>query len=139
MKVISVMSWFYNLFLLGRKFVAAVTLTLAVFIFFTGCGKSKPPVVQAAVSQDTNAAEADHAPVYQPPTAVAPAPVTAQAPAAPDLRELDRSLMRWMMGNRRPPKNFADFAATAGVGIPPPPAGKKYIIDKTMHIQLVDL
>jgi len=39
--------------------------------------------------------------------------------------------------NRRPPKNFEDFAATSGVEIPPPPDGKRYAIDKTMHIILV--
>jgi hypothetical protein len=141
-KMISGSAWFNKSSPSGRKnvFVFAVILTAAVF--FTGCSKSKPPVTQATVVPDTNQVAEDHAPVYQPPAAVAPtvAPTVAAAPAsgAPDLKELDRGLIRWIVGNRRPPKNFADFAATAGVPIPPPPAGKIYIIDKTMHIQLVD-
>jgi hypothetical protein len=36
------------------------------------------------------------------------------------------------------PANFDEFAATAGVPIPPPPAGKKYFLAKDMHIQLVN-
>jgi hypothetical protein len=58
--------------------------------------------------------------------------------AAPDLVELRRALARWLVRNRRPPANFEDFAATAGVVIPPPPAGKKYVITKRMEILLVD-
>jgi hypothetical protein len=126
----------------GGREALAVIQVLAVFICVAGCSKSKPPETQAAVVQDTNLANQvaeEHAPVNQPPAPVAPDAVTAPATGAPDLRELDRGLIRWIVGNRRPPKNFADFAATAGVPIPPPPPGKKYIIDKTMHIQLVDL
>ncbi len=68
--------------------------------------------------------------------AVAATPTTTPD-GQPDLAVLNRSLLRWVMGNRRSPANFADFAATAGVPIPPPPSGKKYIINKSMHIQLV--
>jgi hypothetical protein len=49
---------------------------------------------------------------------------------------MDRELRKWIVRNRRPPKNFEDFAATAGVSIPPAPDGKKYVIDKTMHVIL---
>jgi hypothetical protein len=126
----------------GSKIPFAAIAVLAVLICSTGCRKSKPPVTDATAVQDTNQANQaaeDHAQAFQPPVPVAPVAVNTPATGAPDLRELDRSLIRWIVGNRRPPKNFADFAATAGVAIPPPPAGKKYIIDKTMHIQLVDL
>jgi len=43
------------------------------------------------------------------------------------------------MANRRVPKNFQDFASTAGVTIPPPPPGKKYMLSNDMHIILADL
>jgi len=51
---------------------------------------------------------------------------------------LDRELRKWILRNRRPPKNFEDFAATSGVEIPPPPGGKKYVVDKTMHVVLAN-
>ena len=47
-------------------------------------------------------------------------------------------MVRWLIANKRRPKDFEDFAATAGVPIPPPPAGKKYAIGKDMHIVLVN-
>ncbi len=103
----------------------------------TGCGKSKSPEVQAVVEQNTNQT-VEATPVYQPSSPAAPATVAAQPAAEPDLKELNRSLLRWILGNRRRPQNFEDFAATAGVTIPPPPAGKKYILGKDMHIVLVD-
>ena len=61
-----------------------------------------------------------------------------QANDQPDLTALNRSLKGWLMANRRVPKNFQDFAATAGITIPPPPAGKKYVLTKDMHVALVD-
>ena len=79
-------------------------------------------------------------------TETAPAPdtatqsvttVTATPSVEPDLSELNRELRRWMVRNQRPPKNFEDFAATANVQISPPPPGKKYVIDRQMHVILV--
>jgi hypothetical protein len=61
-----------------------------------------------------------------------------QPDGQPDMKELNRCLMRWLFANKRRPKDFADFAATAGVAIPPPPAGEQYVIGKDMRIVLVD-
>jgi hypothetical protein len=107
-------------------------------LFSTGCHKSKPPAVQTAVDQNTNQAAANSTPAFQKSSPANPATVAAQPAAGPDLRELDRGLIRWIVGNRRRPANFEEFAATANITIPPPPAGKKYVFDHTMHIQLVD-
>ena len=65
---------------------------------------------------------------------VAPTP---GAPTVSDQAELNRELRKWLLRNRRPPRDFEDFAATAGIQIAPPPDGKKYAIDKTMHVVLV--
>ena len=73
-----------------------------------------------------------------PPEPTQPPTPAVQTEAQPDLPELNRSLLRWMMGHRHRPKDFEEFAATAGVTIPPPPAGKKYRIGKDLHIVLVD-
>jgi hypothetical protein len=137
MNVFAGLGWSKKLF--GSKQVHVLGLVLIAALASTGCHKASPAATQTAADQnaDTNQAATVHAPVYQPPTAVAPAAPT-QTGSAPDLNALDRALMHWVMANRRVPKNFGDFAATAGVAIPPPPAGQQYVIDKTMHIKLVN-
>ena len=75
-------------------------------------------------------------PVYSPASATVPATV-ATPNGEPDMAELNRSLLRWVLKNKRRPNNFEDFAATAGVAIPPPPAGKKYLLGSDMKIQMV--
>jgi hypothetical protein len=117
---------------LGMAVLVVVTLLAA------GCRKAKPPAVQAADEQNTNPAAPAQVPVSQQPAPASPVAVAAQPAAGPDLRELDRGLIRWIVSNRRRPGNFEEFAATANITIPPPPAGKKYVFDHTMHIQLVD-
>jgi hypothetical protein len=96
-------------------------------MFAAGCGKkSEKPSSSATPPLQTTQDPSQ-------PTATA-----TNVAAAPDLGELNRDLLRWILSNRRKPASFEDFSATAGVAIPPPPAGKKYIIAKDMHIQLVD-
>jgi hypothetical protein len=117
-----------------------VYLALVVgVLLFAGCGKAKKSAAETPASspESVKQAETDHLPVATPTPAAAPALATAPN-GEPDLKELDRSLLRWLMRNRRKPASFEDFSATAGVAIPPPPAGKKYVIAKNMHIQLVD-
>jgi hypothetical protein len=115
-------------------------------MFTAGCGKGKstgpaagttPPL---QTTQGTAQAAAPGSAVNPQPVPSAPAPNVAVAPnTGPDLGQLQRALARWLVRNRRPPANFEDFAATAGVTIPPPPAGKKYfIVPRTMQIKLVD-
>jgi hypothetical protein len=43
-----------------------------------------------------------------------------------------------MLRNRRRPTDWDDFAAHAGVQIPPPPSGKKYVLSKNMRVTLAD-
>jgi hypothetical protein len=111
---------------------------LLVVLSSTGCRKAGSPAsnVSGAESNAVVAAQ-DHEPVYSPTPAAAAPTVTPNG--EPDLGELNRSLLRWVMANRRKPASFEDFAATANVTIPPPPAGKKYAINpSTMHIVLVN-
>lgn len=63
---------------------------------------------------------------------------TPAAPGEPDISSLNRALRSWILANRRAPRDFDDFAASAGVPIPAAPSGKKYIITSAMHIQLVN-
>jgi hypothetical protein len=104
----------------GRHSIQCTALLLAVIglILVDGCGKKASTAAMPSPSTNAEAAAA--------------------AAGQPDLAELDRSLLRWLVGHRRPPKNFEEFATTSGANIPPPPVGKKYVITKKMHIELVD-
>ncbi|HYA79072.1 MAG TPA: hypothetical protein VED19_01020 [Candidatus Nitrosopolaris sp.] len=128
-----------------------LALVLGTALFATGCGKAKAPAPSApsapapsAQQADTNQAETGQvsadAPAAPPEMPAPPNVTTNAAPnAAPDMGQLQRALARWLVRNRRVPANFEEFAATAGVTIPPPPPGKKYfIVRKTMQIMLVD-
>ena len=132
------------------RVLAISALAMGVLVF-AGCSKAKAPVAEApaaAPTQQNTTPSSDAPAATQNPTpiiehsAAAPQQVVSR-PAIPvkngepDLDELNRALIRWVVGNRRPPANFADFAATAGVTIPPAPPGKKYVIAKNMHVQLV--
>jgi hypothetical protein len=56
----------------------------------------------------------------------------------PDLHALDQAMLRWLVANQRRPSSFQEFAATAGVTVPPPPSGKMYAISSSGHVILVD-
>ena len=51
---------------------------------------------------------------------------------------MERALVGWVIRNHQRPKSFEAFVAASGIQVPPPPAGKKYVIAKNMHIVLVD-
>jgi hypothetical protein len=113
--------------------------TMGLFLTASGCSK-KAPAAAASPSEDAQA-QAQPAPVQPLPAQPQPAPQQSALVlpnGQPDLAGLDRAMVRWLVGRRRPPANFEEFAATAGVAIPPPPPGKKYMIRKDMHIVLVD-
>ena len=116
---------------------------LAAALCTAGCGKASAPVPKPSGTVDTQAQVTNQTDQTQAPAATqtpAPSATPAVEPAAgPDLGQLQHALARWLVRNRRPPANFEDFAATAGVPIPPPPPGKKYyIVPRTMQIKLVD-
>ncbi len=106
-------------------------------VVFAGCGKAKPSNASAPSAEELKQAEIEHRPVPSSNAPVALAPL-ATPHRQPDKGELNRTMIRWIVGRRRPPANFEEFAATPGVTIPPPPAGKKYIIAPNMHVQLVN-
>jgi hypothetical protein len=49
---------------------------------------------------------------------------------------LNHAYIGWIVQNRRRPKSFEEYVALSGVQVPPPPAGKKYVIDKNGYINL---
>jgi hypothetical protein len=109
-------------------------LVLVAALLSSGCKKATVAEPASAAAEIQPAA--DQAPISN--TVVTAAPAVTQPAAGADLGELNRGMIRWIVANRRRPNNFEDFAATANMAIPPPPTGKKYVIDSTMHIQLVN-
>jgi hypothetical protein len=123
----------------SERRVLCFMLGLAVAILAAGCGKkSTAPVSNNAPPPPTN--ETATAPVSPPPAPISQptATVPAAKPAPPSVQALNHVLMGWIIQHHRHPKSFEDFAASANVQIPPPPAGKKYTLNSRGFIILVD-
>lgn len=119
-----------------------LALILGVAMFATGCGKKEsaaPSVTtdapQQTATQETAAATAPSRPVYIPPT---PAAMTAADKGIPALQQLNRSVIQYRIQNHRKPTSIEEVAAFAGVQVPPPPPGKKYVFNGRGLIDLVD-
>ena len=117
-----------------RLIIAAFpsTLALVVALGTGGCGKKAPPPAAPQPAPVANA------PAQPAPQTQWSAPPAVQPNGEPDLGNINRSLIRWLIHNKRRPASFEDFAATADTPIPPAPAGKKYILAANMHVQLVN-
>ena len=105
-----------------------LSLALAIPIFASGCKKPEAPVSSAITTNSTPGAA-----TQAPPNPAMQAAVPGVAPG--ETVNLDREVRKWILRNRRPPSSFEEFASSAGVDIPPAPAGKKYVLDKTMHVK----
>ena len=119
-----------------------LALILGVAMFATGCGKKEsaaPSATTAAAqqtaTQETAAAAAPSRTGYIPPT---PAATAAANTGLPVLQQLNRSVIQFRMQNHRNPTSVEEVAAFAGVQVPPPPAGKKYVFNGRGLIVLVD-
>jgi len=110
---------------------------LLVTVVMVGCGQKKTVAVNppAVPDTDSNAATTSQSP--QPTVAQA---VAATVPAAPeggaDLRQLNQVYFRWIVQTHQRAKSFEDFVARSGVNVPPPPQGKKYLIDHAGFIAM---
>jgi len=60
----------------------------------------------------------------------APEPIVLPDGGSPEanLYQLSHALRKYIAGSRSLPKDFSDFLAKSGVQPPPPPAGKRYVI-----------
>ena len=119
--------------------VCAVGMMFLALMAMAGC-KPKPAAVPPAAPQvdaETNVAPS----VTQAETASdasAPPAVIPVANGEPDLGALSHSVLRWAVAHQRRPASFEEFAADPGVQIPPAPPGKKYKMERTMHVVLVN-
>jgi hypothetical protein len=137
--------------ILSRAPVLGVACLLATVFLAAGCHKPPetptPPPTPAAAAPDTNQ---DTSTVYNPqrpppppqpnqqPLADPEAPPVVKGNGEPDLHQLDNSIMHWVFAHQRAPSSFQEFASSADVTVPPPPAGKKYAFGAHYHVILVD-
>ena len=122
-------------------FTLTLTGLLALAVAMSGCGKKQSVAAEQSSVNTQATASTPSAPGVPGPGPLVlsqPAEAMVQADGQPDLHALNRCMVRWLIANKRRPKDFDDFAATAGMPIPPPPAGKKYAIGNNMHIVLVN-
>jgi len=120
-----------------------LALIWGVAMFATGCGKKESAAPSATTvapeqtaTQETAAATAPSHPVYTPPM-----PTAAAANADNGLtvlQQLNRSVIQYRIQNHRNPTSVEEVAAFAGVQVPPPPPGKKYVFNGKGFVVLVD-
>jgi hypothetical protein len=127
--------------LLIRILPTWAAIMLVITLFVSGCSRKSSDTANSQANAQTNQVvnqvveTANPVPPAQ--SAPAGAPIV-QADGQPDMGELDRVARVWMFRNHRRPTSFEDFAAHAGVEIPPPPPGKKYVLSRDMRVTLVD-
>ena len=114
-----------------QRFWQPVVLGLVLVLpgLLTGCGRH---------SEDTSGSAAGTGTV-----SVAQPPPEARNLAVPDgastddvLRQMNRELLKWIVANKRVPASFEEFVASANLTVPPPPAGKHYVIGSDKKIVL---
>jgi hypothetical protein len=116
------------------KAAAPSALALLLALGASGCGKKATP---PTASQPAPEASARPAPQATQPGQATTQPATQQN-GGPDLAEINRNLIRWIVGHKRSPNTFEEFAATAAAPIPPAPPGKKYVLANPPRIELVN-
>ncbi len=119
--------------------LVGVLLVLGTLTLAAGCGKKAAPVVD--VPSPAPPAQAAVLPGQPNPPLPQPyAPVTLPPPtsAAPDLSQINRAYIGWIMQTHRHARTVEEFVTAAGVQLPPAPAGKKFVIDKHGYIALAN-
>ena len=119
--------------------VLAVVLGLMLGLGVCGCHKATTPPPAGAGDNSSPVAAADSSSAAPlPPPGPPAAPLTVNDHSPQDIHTMERALVGWVIRNHQRPKSFEAFVAASGIQVPPPPAGKKYVIAKSMHIVLVD-
>ena len=99
------------------------------------CSIAALAVALACVSMGCKKHQPEAPPPASPTQAVATASQAAPT-ASQNLYEITSHVRRCILKNQRPRINFEDFASTTSYQIPPPPHGKKYVINRQMHVVL---
>jgi len=106
---------------MSKSFSLCIGISLLLVVgSVTACKKAPPPTAESLARHGPHAMD-EGAP---PETIVLP---DAGSPEA-NLNQLSSALRKYIAGSHRMPKDFEDFVAKSGVQPPPPPAGKRYVI-----------
>jgi hypothetical protein len=127
--------------LLIKMVPIGIALLLASTLFVSGCSRKSGEMGNSQANAQTNQVVETAPPVGAPVPPAQSAPETTsivQADGQANMAELDRVARTWMLRNHRRPTSWEDFAANAGVQIPPPPPGKKYVVSRDMRVTLMD-
>jgi hypothetical protein len=113
---------------------------VAAVLFSSGCGKSQSSTAQTPMPPPAaNSNQAPTAAIPQTPQyPLAPVVFTTNANGTPDLKTLNQAYIGWIMQYRRRPKDLDEFVALSGIKLPPPPVGKKYVVDRNGFINFVN-
>ena len=122
----------------GRGQISCIVFACAITMFAVGCSKKNQSSVTSAPPAPPQTDAAQPAPAA--PSTVVNSGTTAAVTTngLPDLRPLNQALIGWIISNRRHPATFEEFAASAGIPIPPPPAGMKYTLNDRGLISIVN-
>jgi hypothetical protein len=111
-----------------------LTLVGGLAIFAAGCGKKETaaPVAGPGASPETaTVATASNRPAFS-----APAPAINKNSSV--LQQLNRAVLGFRMKNGRNPTSVEELATFAGIQVPPPPSGKKYVFNARGLVVMVD-
>ena len=124
----------------GWPLKAGILYLLLLLVAGGGCGKSESTAPPVASSPATNSTPTIAEPTVTPPSnPIPPAfPTNSANSGVTPLQLLNRAMLGWEIKNHRHPRTFEEFASTANIQIPDPPAGQKYAFDKRGFIVLVN-
>jgi len=136
----SLFDFFDFSWLAGWRPRAGTLCLLGVLVAGGGCGKSESSAPPFASSPVTNSGPAAAAPTATAPQARMQPSVPSVSPnvGVTQLQMLNRAMLGWEMTNHRHPRTFEEFASTAGIQVPNPPAGQKYAFNQRGFIVLVN-
>jgi hypothetical protein len=115
-----------------------VSGAVALAAILVGCGHKN---TATAVAQPASPDQASAAATPEQ-GGIAPVSSAVTVAAAPDggadLRDLNHAYIGWIVRTHQRAKTFEEFVAASGTKVPPPPAGKKYVIDHAGFIAIKD-
>lgn len=112
-----------------RASALMLALIVSSILAVTGCSKHEP----ASQMSSKNLPNTNQASASQPPPTEfksTPVVITANPAGGADLKQLNHAYVGWIVQHHQAPKTFEEFISLSGMKVPPPPVGKKYVIDK---------